>query len=219
MKTFNIVITGTSSGIGNKLAYYYIGEGYNVFGCSRRESTISHLRYKHFKLDVSNEDDIINMVRSIDKIDILINNAGIASMNHSCLTPYDTVKNIFSTNVFGTFLFSREVSKAMKGGKIINFSSLAVKIDLEGEMIYAASKAAIEKMTTILSKELSSFGITVNAIAPSPTKTDLIKNIPQEKINKIIEMSPSKKMCDIGDIIDTINFFINSNVTGQIIYL
>jgi len=99
-----IVITGTRKGIGRYLAEYYIEKGMQVIGCSRLETDLVNTNYEHFCLDVSDEKAVKKMVSSISrkygKIDYLINNAGIASMNHSMLTPLLTVEQILRTNVF-----------------------------------------------------------------------------------------------------------------------
>ena len=224
-----IIITGSSKGIGNSLALSYLEEGNVVIGCSRKSSTIEHENYKHFELDVSDEKAVVKMLRSTKKefshIDILVNNAGIASMNHFLTTSYESVKKIFETNFFGTFLFSREVSKIMmkqKFGKIVNFTTVASALHLEGEAIYAASKSAVENLTKVTSKELAPYNITVNAIGPTPIETDLIKAIPKNKIEKLLEMQTIKDFAKVKDIKNVIDFFIDkksSFITGQIIYL
>ena len=154
-----IIITGTRKGIGKNLASYYLEQGFIVAGCSRKNSSIDHKNYRHFSLDVADEDLVKKMVNSVKKefggIDCLINNAGIASMNHTLTTPYNTVKNIFSTNMFGTFLFVREVSKIMirkRYGRIINFSTVATGIRLEGEATYAASNLPLQISHKLLQK-------------------------------------------------------------------
>ena len=112
-----ILITGTRKGIGRDLSEYYLNKGDIVCGCSRTQSNLEHKNYRHFTLDVSDENAVVNMVRAVKKefgtIDVLLNNAGIASMNHILTTPLKTMQNIFNTNVFGSFLFLREVSKVM----------------------------------------------------------------------------------------------------------
>ncbi|MCT7590780.1 SDR family NAD(P)-dependent oxidoreductase [Aliarcobacter butzleri] len=224
-----ILITGTSKGIGKTLANYYLEKDFIVVGCSRGESSINHQNYKHFFLEIGDEKAVVSMVRTIKKefgkIDILINNAGIASMNHILTTSVETISKLFNTNFLGTFLFTREVSKVMmkeKFGRIINFTTVAKPLRLEGEAIYASSKAAIETFTQTASKELSPFNITVNAIGPTPIQTDLIKAVPKDKIEELLNKQTIKRFGEFEDIINVIDFFINeksSFITGQIIYL
>jgi 3-oxoacyl-[acyl-carrier protein] reductase len=158
-------------------------------------------------------------------VEILINNAGIASMNHSILTPLSTVQNIFSTNVFGTFLFAREAAKVMirkKYGRIINFATVATPLKLEGESAYAASKAAVCSLTEIMARELADAGITVNAVGPTPVETDLIKNVPDDKIQSLLESQAIRRLGNYADISNVIDFFIRKEsgfITGQTIYL
>ena len=224
-----IVITGTSKGIGLELAKYYLQKGDMVVGCARSQNDIKDENYRHFVLDVSDERAVVDMIREIktefNKIDILINNAGIASMNHFLTTSFESVKKVFSTNLFGTFLFSREVGKIMmrqKFGRIVNYTTVASALRLEGEAIYAASKSAIENLTQTLSKELAPFNITVNAIGPTPVKTDLIKAVPQDKIDALLEKQAIKRLGNFEDIKNVIDFYIDEKsefVTGQILYL
>lgn len=223
------LITGSRKGIGRALAEHYLSLGHIVIGCSRGESDLNNNNYHHFQVDVSNEKEVLSLFKSIKKqfgrLDNLINNAGIASMNHSLLTPMSSVKQVLSTNVEGTFLFSREAAKLMqknKYGRIINFITVAVPLRLEGEAIYAASKAAVGMLTDILAKEFAPFGITVNAIGPSPVKTDLIKNVPEDKINKLLESQTIKEFGTVEDIINIADFFLKKeshNITAQKIYL
>ena len=228
-KNKTILITGSRKGIGRYLSEYYLDKGYNVIGCSRSNSDLIHNNYIHFLCDVKDELGVKKTIKEGKKrfgdINILINNAGKASLNHSVLTPSQTIKDLFETNYLGSFLFSRECSKQMikaKWGRIINFSSIAVPLNLDGEMAYASSKSAIEKMSKILSKELSSFNITVNTIGPTPIYTDLIKVVPKDKIDEIINFQTLKRFGEFKDISNVIDFFIDeksSFVTGQKIYL
>lgn len=224
-----IIITGTRKGIGKELSHYYLNNNDIVIGCSRGESTINHANYRHFALDVSDEKAVVNMVRSVKKefgkIDVLLNNAGIASMNHFLTTSFQTVQNMFATNFFGTFLFSREVSKVMmkqKFGRIVNYTTVASALRLDGEAIYAASKSAIENFTQTIAKEVASYGITVNAIGPTPVETDLIKAVPKNKIQELLEKQAIKRFGNFEDIQNVIDFFISEKsdfITGQVIYL
>lgn len=224
-----IVITGTRKGIGRYLAEQYLQEGDIVYGCSRRICDIEHPNYHHTRLDVSNEAEVVSFVRNIYKchkhIDVLINNAGCASMNHFLLTPYDTAKKVFNTNFFGTFLMCREVAKYMvkaKSGRIVNYSTVAVALNLHGELVYSASKAAIEQLTRVLADEIGESGITVNAVGPTPIDTDLIKNVPENKLQDLLSHQCIKRFGQFEDVKNVIDFFLKpeSNfITAQTIYL
>ncbi len=224
-----ILITGASRGIGRYLAEYYCTGGHRVIGCSRRASEFTHERYHHITADITDDRAVVELVRQARKvfgpIDVLLNNAGIASMNHALLTPTRTVRAIFATNVFGTFAVTREVAKSMarrKHGRIVNFATVATPLKLEGESAYAASKAAIVSLTEILAHELADLGITVNAVGATPVKTDLIRNVPKAKLERLIERQAIKRFGEFEDISNVIDFFISERsgfVTGQTIYL
>jgi len=159
------------------------------------------------------------------RLDVLINNAGVASMNHSLLTPMAVVNQIMETNFTGTFLFCREAARLMqlnRYGRIVNFASVAVPLKLEGEAIYAASKAAVISLTQILAREFADFGVTVNAIGPAPIRTDLIRGVSPEKLDALIERQAIKRYGEPRDVIQVIDFFVqpaSDFVTGQVIFL
>lgn len=224
-----MLITGTRKGIGRYLAEYYVKNKYIVIGCSRGVVDFELDNYQHFNLDVSDEKKVKIMFSQIRKkygrLDILINNAGIASMNHILLTPIKTVNKILNTNIVGSFLFCREASKLMQKkhfGRIVNFSTVATPLKLEGEAIYACSKSAILSLTEIISKELADFGITVNSVGPTPVKTDLIRSVPKEKMESLLSHQAINRYGKFSDISNVIDFFIKPEsdfITGQNIYL
>jgi 3-oxoacyl-[acyl-carrier protein] reductase len=224
-----MLVTGTSKGIGKSLAERYAASGFQVIGCSRSPVESDLLNYQHFSVDVSDEKSVKRMFSEIrnsyGRLDILINNAGIASMNHSLLTPIETVRRVLDTNVVGTFLFCRESAKLMRRnhfGRIVNFATIATLLKLEGEAIYASSKAAVISLTQILAKEFADFGITVNAVGPTPIQTDLIRSVPKEKIDNLINQQAIKRLGEIEDIANVIDFFIQQEsefVTGQVVFL
>ena len=146
-------------------------------------------------------------------------------MNHSLLVPGSTVDRIMGTNVRGTFLVSRESAKLMqkrKWGRIVNLSSVAVPLHIEGEAVYAASKGAVEVLTRVMAHEFASFGITVNAVGPSPVQTDLIRNVPADRIQELVSRLAIKRLGTPEDVMNVIEFFIrpeSGQITGQVIYL
>ena len=225
----NILITGTSRGIGKALAQHFLEEGDTVIGCSRSDSTLTHENYLHFKVDIADADSIRELFfkvrKQITHLDILINNAGIAKMNAFALTPPESLRKIMDINVNGTFLCSQRalgLLRKAKNPRIINMTTVAVPLQLEGEAAYAASKSAVETLTKIMAKELGGFNITCNAIGPSPIQTDLIRGVSEEKIAELIQKQSVKKMAKVEDVIRLVDFLTHpdsSMITGQIIYL
>lgn len=224
-----ILITGTRKGIGRYLAEYYVKKDFYVVGCSREPTDYVSKNYRHYSLDVCVEEEVIELFAAIKssfkRLDILINNAGIASMNHFLLTPVSTAQRILNTNFLGTFTVCREAAKVMRRnryGRIVNFTTVAAPLKLEGEAVYASSKAAILTFTQIIARELGEFGITVNAIGPAPVKTDLIRSVPEETLQRLISRQAIERFCEFRDIANVIDFFIRPEsefVTGQVIYL
>jgi 3-oxoacyl-[acyl-carrier protein] reductase len=225
-----MIITGSRKGIGRFLVDRYVEQGYVVAGCSRQpfDGALPE-RYRHYCVDVTSERDTVSLVRDVARDlgvpTVLINNAGIAAMNHLLLTPLSTVQKIFATNVYGTFVCIREVAKLMSAaryGRIVNFATVATPLNLDGEAGYAASKAAVESLTRIAARELAAFNITVNAVGPTPVLTDLIKNVPKQKMDSLIARQAIPRLGEPRDVANVIDFLISKDsdfVTGQTIYL
>src|SRR4051812_27445832 len=132
IETPTTLITGTRKGIGRFLAEHYVRLGHRVFGVSRTAPDWALDGYSHFEADVADEGAVTRVLREVrrrgSRLHHLVNNAGIASMNHVLATPTSTVRGIFDTNVMGTFLFAREAAKLMaqaRFGRIVNFTTVA----------------------------------------------------------------------------------------------
>ncbi len=224
-----VLVTGARKGIGEYLASHFLKKGDAVIGCSRQSAKRNGSGYRHFTLDVADETAVREMVHSIGKefgrLDILINSAGIAAMNHMLLTPTDTARKVLETNVLGTFIVCREAVRLMRKhrqGRIVNIGSVAVPMKIEGEAVYAASKSAVVVLTEIAARELAPFQITCNVVALPPVPTDLIRGVPEEKIRQIVDRLAIKRFCRFEDIANAVDFFVNPAsdfVTGQVLTL
>lgn len=225
----NIVITGARKGIGRYLSEHYLCKSNIVIGCSRENSDLRHSNYLHYSVDVSDESQINEFASTVRKqfkhIDALINNAGSASMNHFFMTPCDTAKRLMNLNYMGAYNCSRAFLNLLKKSKhprIVNFTTVAVPLNLEGELAYVASKSAVESFTKVLAKEVSQFKITVNAVGPTPVKTDLIARVSEDKIKKLFESQAINRFGEFDDVANVIDFYLSDRsdfITGQIIYL
>jgi 3-oxoacyl-[acyl-carrier protein] reductase len=225
-----MLITGTSRGIGRYLADYYLDKGFKLIGCSRSPGVIVNENYLHIIADISREEEIINIFRIIrndyKRLDYLINNAAInpAILNVAFL-PYETIQNIFRTNVFAMIMFCREAIKIMgrnKFGRIVNMGSMATRHEVAGEALYTATKASINAFTKVLSKEVSNLGITVNVLAPAVIETELSRAVNQEALREVLNRNAIRQYGNLSDVSNSIDYLISKvsqSITGQVIYL
>jgi len=223
------LVTGARKGLGKFIAQQLVARGYIAFGCSRNAADWHAEGYQHIEADVSNEQQVKQLVeqirRSCGRLDVVVNNAGIASLNHFLMVPSSTVERVMSTNFRGAWVVCRESAKIMmkaRFGRIVNLTTVAVPMRIPGEALYAASKSAVETMTRILAYELGEFGITVNAVGPTPIDTDLIQKVPQNSIQAIVDRLAIKRKGEPKDVMNVVDFLIRPEsdyVTGQVIYL
>ena len=224
-----LLVTGSRKGIGRYLAEHYLKKGYFVEGCSRGDGDIGDPSYHHHQVDVADERAVRLMVADITKrhgrIDVVLNNAAIASMNHVLLTPAKSANRMLEVNVTGTMLVCRDAAKVMmrrRYGRIVNFTTIVAPIALAGEAVYAASKSAVVTFTRILAFELGQWGITCNSFGATPIMTDMIRGVPQDKIDAVVNGLAVKRLGTHADCANVCDFFINpasDNITGQVIYL
>ncbi len=190
------LITGTSRGLGRALAERLLAQGWTVHGFSRQPDAWAPPGFVAQAVDVGDPVAVRSAVAAITAggatIDLLINNAGAAAMNALLLTPPEVAADLMRVNYLGTFHCLQTVGKAMvraRRGRIINVTTVAVPLALEGEAAYVASKAAVEALTRVAARELASHGLVIAAVGLGPVDTRLTKAVgaaPLARLNQRI---------------------------------
>ena len=173
------------------MAERLLADGWTVHGFARGKQTLAHSNFTAHAVDVTDEAAVRAAVASIaesGRIDLLINNAGAASMNALLLTPGETAERLMRVNYLGTFHCLQAVGKVMvrqRAGRIVNVTTVAVPLALEGEAAYVASKAAVEALTKVTAKEFATQGVRVVALGFGPVDTRLTRAVPKAMLAKI----------------------------------
>lgn len=234
------IVTGSSRGIGAAVAKRLAADGYAVVvnyagNADAAKAVVKDIEGKEgravaIQADVSVPAQVAAMfdqaITLFGGVDILVNNAGIMQPGLVSLADTDDalLDKIIAVNFKGTFNTLRiAAGKLRNGGRIVNFSSSVCKLALPGYSVYAATKSAIETLTNIFAKELRGRNITVNAVAPGPTATDLfLKNKTNEQIEHFAKMPPLERLGQPEDIADAVAFLVSLDgrwVNGQTIYV
>lgn len=226
-----VVVTGGSRGIGAEIVKFLAKLDYKVvLNYNKSESYAQDVKkelnnVEIFKADVSKKEEanalIDFAIKKYGKIDVLINNAGIAQTKLFTEITDEDWKNIIDTNLNSAFYCSREAVKNMihnKSGLIINISSIWGITGASCEVAYSTSKAAINGFTKALAKELGPSNIRVNAIAPGIINTEMNSYLSKDELKNIKEEIPLEKIGDPVDIAKCVKWLIEDNyTTGQII--
>ena len=240
MKRFEnkiVLVTGAGRGIGASIAKRFASEGAEVIvnysgndEAAQKtvdEITVTGGQAQKYKCSVNDSESVKVMIDEIIKkfrrIDILVNNAGITKDGLMLRMTDEDFDRVIDVNLKGTFNCTKYVSKYMlkqKSGKIINISSVVGLSGNAGQVNYSASKAGIIGITKSAAKELSSRGITVNAVAPGYVDTDMTKVLSDNIRNEILKNIPLQRMGNVEDISNCVAFLASedaSYITGQVI--
>ncbi|ALP61149.1 SDR family oxidoreductase [Paraburkholderia caribensis] len=230
------IVTGASRGIGAAIARRLASDGFALvvnYAASSKEADalVAELKAQGaaaiaVKADVSNADDVRRMFEATEqqlgKVDVLVNNAGILKTLPLAETSDALFAQTFDINVRGTFNTLREAATRMNsGGRIVNFSSTTLALNMPGYAIYNATKAAVESFTHVFAKELRGRNITVNAVAPGPVATSLfLDGKTEEQIQTFAKMPPLQRLGQPDDIASVVAFLAGADgawVNGQIL--
>ncbi len=228
------LVTGASRGIGASIAERLAQDGFTVIvnysrGAAEADALVEKIELSGGRAisaqgDVSDAAAVARIFASAEQafggIDVLVNNAGIMTLSTIADTDDASFDRLIDINLKGTFNTLREASKRLRdGGRIVNFSSSVVGLYQPTYGVYAATKAAVEALSHVLTKELRGRNITVNSVAPGPTATDLFLNGKSEQlINTIANIAPLQRLGQPQDIAATVAFLVGADggwINGQ----
>jgi 3-oxoacyl-[acyl-carrier protein] reductase len=230
------LVTGASRGIGMAIAERLARDGFKLIinysgDAAPAEALVRKLEGAGaqaiaVKADVSDPRAVREMFDAAETtfggVDVLVNNAGIMALASIAETDDASFDRHIAVNLKGTFNTLREAANRLRGGgRIVNFSSTVVGLLMPTYGVYVATKAAVEGLTSVLAKELRGRNITVNAVAPGPTATDLfLKGKPQEVVDRLAKMAPLERLGQPSDIADVVSFLAGPDaawVNGQVL--
>jgi 3-oxoacyl-[acyl-carrier protein] reductase len=231
------VVTGGYRGLGRAMGEMLAKAGAHVVAADILPEDVGHETLKALsapggkgelkRLDVTNSDQVEETLREVHKrlgrLDIVVNNAGIARDNLLLRVSDEDIQKTFAVNVTGAINCSRSAIKIMmraKTGRIINLASVVAELGNPGQTVYSASKAALIGLTKTLSREYASRGITVNAVAPGFIDTDMTKNLPEEAKKYMLGQIPLARIGQPEDVAAAVLFLCSdeaSYITGQVL--
>lgn len=230
------LVTGASRGIGAALALRLVDDGFAVAINYARSATEADAlvqritdeggRAVAIQADVANSQDVRRLFEeteaALGKLDVLVNNAGVLKMVSLADSSDELYEHTFNINTRGTFNTLREAATRLNdGGRIVNFSSSTVGMNLPNYSLYIASKAAVESLTKVFAQELRGRGITVNAVAPGPVATELFfEGKSDEQVQALAKRPPLERLGEPGDITGVVAFLAGPEggwVNGQVV--
>jgi 3-oxoacyl-[acyl-carrier protein] reductase len=230
------IVTGASRGIGAAVAERLARDGFAVVvnyaaSAESAEALVRKIQAKGgralaARADVSDAGAVRGMFDATQKtfggVDVLVNNAGIMKLARVADSDDASFDQQIAINLKGSFNGMREAARRLRdGGRIVNFSTSVVGTKLETYSIYAATKAAVETMTAILSKELRGRNIAVNAVAPGPVTTELfLQGKSAELVERMAKMNPMERLGTPEDIASVVSFLVGPDggwVNGQVL--
>lgn len=225
-----VLVTGARRGIGAVISDHFEQRGAQVVGFSRHVDDVPKSdRRLDVAVDVGDAGSVSAGFQEIrkrfGKLDICINNAAVLTSQYAMIMPAASAKAMVETNLLGTFLVSREAAKLMRKGRwgrIVGVSSMAVSLEPMGDSVYAATKAAITTLAHVMAKELAATNITCNTMGITAFETDMLSQLPRDKVDAVISTLPLARMAAREDVAHVLDFFCGPGsecITAQTVYL
>lgn len=232
-----VVVTGGSRGIGEAIVRMLASQGASVHAtyntspdkAQQVASEITELGGKatFYQVDVSNEETVSNFVDAVvateSRIDAVVNNAGITRDGLLLRMSTSDWHQVLDTNLTGTFLMCRAVSKVMvkqRHGRIVNIGSIVGLAGNAGQVNYSSAKAGLVGLTKSLARELSSRNVLVNCLAPGYVETEMTGKLSDEQRKAYFDSIPLKRPATTGEIAGVVSFLLadaSSYITGQVL--
>lgn len=224
-----VLVTGSRRGVGKMIAEHFLAAGATVLGFARGAAAIEHPSYHHFEVDVGDTDAVVRAFGEVkkvtDSIQIVINNAAVLTSQYAMIMPPAAAQAMVNVNLLGPFMVSREAAKMMrkrKWGRIINIGSMAASLEPMGDSMYAACKAGLSTLANVMAKEFAAMNVTCNTLAINAIDSDMLSQLPRDKIDAIIAGLPVPRFSQPDDILNVIDFFAaerSSIITAQTVFL
>lgn len=225
-----VLVTGARRGVGRLLAEHFLREGAQVIGFSRHaDDGFAAEGYTAIEADVGDAESVARGFEQVRKafgrVDIVVNNAAVLTSQYSMIMPPAAARSMLETNLFGTFMVSREAAKLMrksKWGRIINVGSMAASLEPIGDSIYAATKAAVATLANVMAKEFAPLNVTCNTLGITAIETDMLGQLPRDKVDAVVAGLPMPRYATPDDIFNVVDFFASersSYVTAQTVFL
>ncbi|HCR97501.1 MULTISPECIES: SDR family oxidoreductase [Halomonas] len=228
------LVTGGSRGIGAAISKQLARDGFTVIvnyagNAEAADHVVQEIessggKAQAIQADIADAQAVRQLFDTLEtqwgRIDVLVNNAGIMKLAPLAQMEENAVDAQIDTNLKGSINTMREAANRLRdGGRIINLSTSVVGLKLETYAVYAATKAAVETLTAILAKELRGRSITVNAVAPGPTATDLfLEGKSDELVERMAKMPPLERLGQPDDIASVVAFLASPEggwINGQ----
>ena len=235
LKNLNVILTGATGGIGSSILDQLVLCEANVLATGTNEDKLNAIREKYknvkvLKFDISQHNEIENFIEKCsenlgNKIDILINNAGITKDNLSIRMKDEEWNKVIDINLSSTFLLCKNIVKKMlknKIGKIINITSVVGHTGNIGQANYSASKAGVIAMSKSLALEYGKKNIKVNCVSPGFIRSEMTDNINEEYKKVLKSKIPLDRFGEPNDVANTVVFLcsnLSDYITGETIHV